>query len=355
MTDAQLRRFLLYAASAAAATAIAYLALRYLLSWLLPFLLAAAFAAWMEPAVRWMQRRIGVTRGFASLVMTLFLLFALGGLASLLGTALTREARALLERLPTLLAALPDAAAALSARLERYSASAPPWLRNAVEDALARYAAGAGELLRALTLRLPSLLGGAAAALPRLFLAAATTVLAVYFTSSSLPELRELARDRIGAETRQRLLRLRGGFTQSLTRWLRAELTLCAVTFAEVLAGLLLLRRPYALLLALLTTLVDALPVFGAGTVLVPWAAAELLAQNAPTAAALFILYLVTLTVRSALEPRLLGAQAGLPPVLSLLAMYLGFRALGVTGMVLCPFLLLLGAMTRQNRRKGDG
>ena len=138
------------------------------------------------------------------------------------------------------------------------------------------------------------------------------------------------------------------GVTRSAAHWLRAELTLCAVTFAELLAGFVFLRQPYALLLSFLITLVDALPVFGTGTVLVPWAAAELLFQNAPGAIALAALYLLTLTVRNVLEPRLLGKQAGLPPILSLLAMYLGFCTFGVAGMVLFPFLLLLGAQLRR-------
>ena len=86
-----------------------------------------------------------------------------------------------------------------------------------------------------------------------------------------------------------------------------------------------------------------------------PWDAFRerpLLLRNGPRAAALAALYLVTLTVRNVLEPRLLGAQAGLPPILSLLAMYLGYCAFGVTGMLICPFLLLLGAQLRRQAKK---
>ena len=348
MSDARLKRFLLYSASAAAAAALLYVALRYLLLWLLPFLLAAALAAAMEPAVRGMQTHLRVRRGFASLAVTLFVLFLLGGLLSLLGTTLTGEAYALLERAPALLAAAPEALAALLSRIERYGAACPPWLRETIEDTLARYAAEAGDLLSALVDRLLASLAALAAALPKVVLAAATSVLAIYFTSSAWPELRQFLKTHTSAHTRRRLRRFRSGVTRSAAHWLRAELTLCAVTFAELLAGFVFLRQPYALLLSFLITLVDALPVFGTGTVLVPWAAAELLFQNAPGAIALAALYLLTLTVRNVLEPRLLGKQAGLPPILSLLAMYLGFCTFGVAGMVLFPFLLLLGAQLRR-------
>ena len=93
---------------------------------------------------------------------------------------------------------------------------------------------------------------------------------------------------------------------------------------------------------SLLEPLIDALPVFGTGTVLVPWAAVECLLGNVPKGIALLALFAVISVVRSVLEPKLVAAQAGLPPLASLAAMYVGFGAMGVAGMVLSPVLLLL-------------
>ena len=79
----------------------------------------------------------------------------------------------------------------------------------------------------------------------------------------------------------------------------------------KLLAGFLLMGQRYALLLAAVTALVDALPVFGTGTVLLPWAAACLLLGQAPRAVALAALYAVISAVRSFLEPKVMAAQAG--------------------------------------------
>ena len=129
-------------------------------------------------------------------------------------------------------------------------------------------------------------------------------------------------------------------------------MTLCAVTFAELLVGFSLIRQPYALLISFLITLVDALPVFGTGTVLIPWMLIELIFQNTPKSLFLAGLYILTMVVRNALEPHLLSAQTGLPPIASLFAMYIGFCSLGVAGMVLLPFLLLLAARVMQQSRR---
>ena len=84
-----------------------------------------------------------------------------------------------------------------------------------------------------------------------------------------------------------------------------------------------------------------ALPVFGTGTVLVPWGALCLLTGNVPKGLGLLALYGVISLVRSVLEPKIMAAQVDLPPLAALTAMYVGFCAFGVAGMVLCPMALL--------------
>ena len=349
MTEARLKRALLYAAASAAAAATLYITLRYLLWWLLPFLIAGAIAVAMEPTVRALQKKLRLQRGFASLVLTLFLLFVLGGLLSLLVTTLTGEADMLLRHIPTLLEAVPETMYAFLDRLEQYGALCPPWLKETLTETVTRSVSGAGDLLSRLSELLLASLGSFAAAVPQIILASATCVLAIYFTSSSLPEFCLFFSKHLPVEAQRRFRRMQNGFTRSLARWLHAELTLCCVTFTELLGVFWFLRQPYAVLLAFLITLVDALPVFGTGTVLIPWAIANILLQNTPKAICLILLYLITLTVRSFLEPRLLGKLSGVPPLLSLMAMYLGFCSFGVTGMILFPFLLLLTMQLRRS------
>ena len=344
MTETRLKQFLLRAAAVLTAALLFYLTLRYLLRWLLPFLIALPVAHMIEPAVVYLGKTFQFRRGFSALVLTLFLLFLLGGLFSLLATTLTGEAYALLEQAPELLGALPRALDGMLESLRQREAACPAWLRDAIEHALTRSLLEAGDILDAAVSRGVQILAEQVSLLPRLLLGAATGILAVYFLSASLPELAGILRRHLPRQNLRQFQRLRDGVLRSLAHWLRAEMTLWTVTFCELLAGFLFLRQSYALLLAVLITLVDALPVFGTGTILLPWAAAELLLGSRPKAAALGALYLLTLTVHNVLEPRLIGAKAGLPPIASLMAMYLGFCSFGVLGMVLFPFLLLLAS-----------
>ena len=344
MSEENCSRFLRYLATAAAICALFYLTVRYLFWWVLPFLIALAVAAAIEPIIVFLREKLHFRRGFSAFLLTLTLLFLLGGILSLLGTTLVSEAYALLAKAPLLLEDAPRALEKLFSRLEAYSNACPAWLREQLYALLTNALSDAGSFFSDLAARLLAYLTSLAAALPRAALSCATAVLAIYFTAASYPTLCNALRCRLSGKARHTLRLFRSSATQSLARYLRAELTLSFFTFLQLLAGFTLLRQSYALLLALLITLLDALPVFGTGTALVPWALIELLFSSVPRGIALLTLFLCTLFVRSTLEPKLLSSHAGLPPIASLFAMYLGFCTFGIAGMILFPFLLLLTA-----------
>ena len=354
MNENTLRRFLLLTLTAFAGAALFYCLFRYLLPWCLPFLLAFLIASLLEPLVLHLQRRLRFQRSFSALILTLTLLFLLGGLLSLLWSTLLAQMSALLSAAPAFFDAIPAAANDLLSRLERFSAASPEWFSRFLHEQFLQVITDADSLLRALSERAVGALTAAAATLPGSVLAVATCVLALFFTSASYPELCSALERSIPQIAMQKLLRLRDGVMRSLTRWLRAQATLSLITFSELLVGFLLIRQRYSLLLAFLITLLDALPVFGTGTALVPWALVTLLFGFPPRAIVLLALYLCTLITRNTLEPKLLSAQAGLPPIASLMAMYLGARAFGVAGMVLFPLLLLLAAQMLRTKKEGS-
>lgn len=353
MSDTALRRFLLLSASAVMACALFFLCFRYLLWWLLPFLLAFGIAHLCEPIEAYLQRRFCFRRSFCALLLTLMLLFLLGGLLSLLATTLVGEAHSLLERTPQLLESIPALFDTLLMQLE--SSSFPAWLRTTLQGALTQAANDTGVLLSALSGKLLGILSSFASRIPHVILAIATTVLAIYFTLFAYPTLCSFLRTRLDERQRTSLRALRSGFTHSLASWLKAELTLMLVTFCELLIGFALMRQDYALLLSLLIAVLDALPVFGTGTILLPWALWLLVQQRAARALSLLALYLTTLLVRNILEPKLLASRAGLPAVVSLFTMYLGFCTFGVGGMVLFPLILLLTVQVIQIGKEKQG
>lgn len=163
MQSEQKKEFLLTGAYYAVLAAALYLFLRYLLWWLLPFLLAFAAARAMEPVILLLRRTVHFKRGFSAALLTLFLLFLLGGLLSLLLSALFTEATAFLTQLPTLLDALPALTGGLLDRLRAYGALCPDWLRELLTAELSDWAAYGSTALAGLASRALTLLGSMAA------------------------------------------------------------------------------------------------------------------------------------------------------------------------------------------------
>lgn len=318
-----------------------WLSLTYLLPWLLPLLVALALAALLERPVRALSGQFGLPRWTASALCTALLGVLLLGLLCLGLWRLWYEGALLLDRLPTLLSALPALGTWWEDWLYGVITAAPVSMQDNLSALLTNLAAQATALPGQMSSWAVAWAAEAAAALPDFFLLLFTSALATYFVSSTRPTLLAFLRRQVPAAWRAKIRQ--GGARLKITfgHWLRAQGVLMLVTFGEVTVGYFILGIESFLLLAALTALVDALPVFGTGTVLLPWAAVTLLGGDWKLAAGLAVLYWVVSAVRGLLEPKLVGDRVGLPPLAALVAMYVGFRAFGVGGMILTPILAM--------------
>lgn len=337
----QQKAFLVRTAYGAVWLLLLYVVVRYLLLWLLPFLIALGLAALAEPAIDFCRRKMRFKRSFTAAVLTLGLLLGLAGLVWLLLEQLLGQAVDLLTGLPDRLQHLPLLLEELEVRFNTFCAACPAAVRVWLEQLLDSLAVQLPALLQDFSARCLSFVTDALGKLPQAFLFCATTALAVFFTAGSYPRIMAFFRRQLTPAHLDTARGVKENLFTTLGKWLRAELTLIAITFIQLLMGLVLLRQPYALLLSFLIAFIDALPVFGTGTVLIPWILLSCITGRVPQGIALAALYASITLVRSIMEPKVMAAQAGLPPLAALLAMYVGFCSLGVAGMLLFPVALL--------------
>ena len=135
--------------------------------------------------------------------------------------------------------------------------------------------------------------------------------------------------------------------SKSIGRLIKAEAILVTVTFVVCIIGLYILKFigfpvEYPLLAALGIGFVDALPIFGSATVMIPWAVLVALNGNITLAVALLILLLIMGMVRQFIEPRVVSGQIGIHPIFTLIAMYTGFKLIGILGMLIGPIVLII-------------
>ena len=314
------------------AGAWAFVALLLPVLW--PFLIGLAVSLLAEKPVRLLQTRARFPRWLASGVCVLALFVLLFGGAFFLCRLLCTEAADLARQLPQLAEGLAPPVLRLKDRLLSLAEKLPDGLgkglRAGVESFFQNGAGFGSKLYESLF----SWASGVIGRLPDAVLFTVTAVLSSFMLSGELPAIRTWLQKLARPEWLEKLQRLGG--------WLRAQLKLMGITFLILNVGLLVLRVRYPLLAALVITVVDALPVFGTGTILIPWALVLFLRGQTKTGVGLVVLYGAAALSRQALEPRLVGKQVGLNPVLTLLALYTGYRLLGVGGMIVFPITAML-------------
>ena len=184
------------------------------------------------------------------------------------------------------------------------------------------------------------LLSGAArllSGIPDLVLFVLTTLLSAYFFATDPRGPKEFLQKHIPPAWIQKGASLLRRLKTALKGYAKSQLYLSAVTYGICAVGLMLLGYSKGILIALPIALIDALPIFGAGSVLIPWGILNFLRGDVSGGAGIMLLYGVASVTRTVLEPRFLGEQIGLHPLLTLASLYGGFRLFGFWGMVLLP------------------
>ena len=318
-----------------------WVALRYLLPILLPFLLAAVLALAAEPLVKVLHRRLHISSGIASGIGVLLCLV----LAVLLVLTLCAL---LLRQLGNLSGVLPDLESAAISGMEslegfllnlaqRTPNSISPILTHSVEGVFS----DGTMVLDQLVAKLLALASGLLTQIPDSALGFGTWILASFMISAKLPQIRQWLGQKIPTSWRQQYFPAANRLKKNLWGWVLAQGKLMGITFIILTGGFWLLRIPHALLWSFLISLVDALPVLGTGTVLVPWSLVCFLQGNHVQSLGLLGTYAAAALLRSVLEPKLIGKQLGLDPLVTLLSMYAGYRLWGFPGMLFSPLIAI--------------
>ena len=317
-----------------AALLAAWLGLRLVLPLMYPFLLGALLALGAERAADFLERRLRLPRFLAAGLAVGALVAGLGGLMLLLAALAVSQLGGLCQALPSIAATVRSGLALLENRLLSLGSGLPGY-RQAIAGLFSD-----GEELITRVGRL--VLGRAGAILTRLpgqTLSLGTALLSGFMICAKLPSIRTRLRARRADPRLEALQKALGKLKNTGKLYLCSQLKLMGVTFCLLFAGFSLLRVGYPLLIALLVTLVDALPVLGTGSVLIPWALVCFLEGSAARALGLLGLYATAALTRSVLEPKLVGSHLGLDPLVTLMAMYCGLRLWGLGGMLLLPML----------------
>lgn len=321
---------------------LCYFFLPTLISALAPFIIAYILSLALEPLIRLLNERMHVPRAVAACISTVLAIGIVGGLLTWLGFALWAQLVELAAKWPELYAGVRDYINQLGSGLQIYYDNLSPEMQTYVDYGIVEVRESLTNLISPVANWLVYLARSIVGGIPYTIIFVIVTFLACNFMCAGKKKFRAVLSRIFGVQAVSRALSIWNDLKTALGGYIKAQLAVMSVSTVILLLGFSVSGVPFALLLAITVAIFDALPVFGSGAILLPWALVALLHGNYGMMAAMLIMYIVIIVTRQILEPRILGKHIGVPPLLTLMSMYIGLKFIGIFGMVLGPVLVLV-------------
>lgn len=339
-----------------------YLGVKFGLPILWPFVVAFAIAMLLQPIVRFLKTKLHIPKGIGSVLSVLFIVLILG---SILGAILFKIGIELkgfftfllmkLEDIPSLVKQIMEwTQNTLSFLPESISASISAMLQNFLNEILGLEEQVAESLpsrpsfdLSILSSPL-GLVWGTAKHIPMIAVGTLVCVVSSCFMTADYDNLRDMILIQFSQKKQKAIHRAKQITLSTTGKMIKAYSIIIGITMLEMFLGLSFLKLihlyegNYVFPISLITAIIDIVPVLGTGTVLVPWAIFSLCTGKIGFGIGLFVLYAIISIIRQIVEPKLVASQLGLPPFLTIMAMFIGTQLFGFIGLFLLPMLLML-------------
>lgn len=315
-----------------------------LVSLMMPFVLALILAWLLNPLVRWLKSKLPMSRKMISLLLLVLVFGGIGGVVYALGHTLVTQVISLFENwrpiLNSVLATIDNVGEWLHDLGGTLHVGGAASTGEGLTEKLAGWVSSldlSGYISTAAS-RATGMISG----IPGFAVATVVFLMGSYFITSDYPRLRSLVTEQVPLRMRAFCGEVRRIFMEAFGGYLKGELLLSLGVFGILAVGFVLTDQPYGLLLAGGLAVMDFIPIIGAGTLMVPWAAVDLILGNYRHAIGFMVIWGVIVLFRRLAEPKILSGQMGLSPILSLVGIYVGMKVGGVLGMVVGPLLLLV-------------
>ena len=303
---------------------------KYVLPTVAPFIIAWAIALAVRRPAELMSRKLPIPERPLRVIMALILMLAVLSLASV---GIWQGSAALWRFLTNLGEndGIVDLLSAITTPgFHIFGDGMPEELRGRIEDAF-------GQMLTSLLSGLAASLTSWVAAVPKALFFILVCAIAVIYFALDLEKINAWVGKILPDNLSLRLCTLKDSFFSICGKYLRAYLVLMAMTFLIMLVGFLILRIKDAVLIAFVVALVDVLPVIGVGVILVPWSVFALITGESALGIGLIVLFLVNTVIRQLAEPKIIGKNLDMHPILTLIMLYAGYALFGFLGLLLVP------------------
>ncbi len=314
--------------------------LGFVLKLFLPFLFAYAFSVLLSPLADIFEKRFKLPRNIAAVLVILICFGIIGGILVSVVAKIVDELQSIYQN-PAIVQNMENAYFQITAKFSNIYDELPDQMQQIISsignNILTSFS---GFFDREYTPIFKSA-GNIAKSVPGIFIALIVFLLSSFFMISDSGRVDRAIKRMMPEKTQEKVMKMKTETKRYVGGYIKAQLIIMLVVFVILFVGFKVLGLDYSLLIALGTAFLDALPFFGSGAVLITWAVVSLLTSEIARAVGLIIIYLCVIFTRQMIEPKIVSQKIGMNPLLTLMAMYIGYKMFSIGGMIVGPLIMM--------------
>lgn len=300
----------------------------------MPFVIGWIISLIANPLVRLLERKLKLVRKHGSMITIIGVLAAVILIGYFAGAKLVSEAVNLIESIPQMYENSKEDFEEIGNNLQVFYDRLPSDVQTSISKISEDLSGYIGDAVQAIGEPTFEAAGNFAKNVPGTLIGIIMCIISAYFFTADRDNILEMMRKVVPEGVWKRCSDVVSDLKHVVGGYFKAQFKIMVVVYIILIVGLLILKVDYVLLVGLLIAFLDALPFFGTGTVLGPWAILKILSGDYAMAVGLIILYLVTQLVRQLIQPKIVGDSIGMNPLAALFFMFLGYKFSSIIGMI---------------------
>jgi sporulation integral membrane protein YtvI len=310
-----------------------YIFVTYMYTYFVPFIIAFILSMAIEPSIEILTKRFKIGRGIAILFSMIFTMLVIAIIIRFIVYVGIEQGAVFFKKSDIYIQEIQIFINEINITIHKFLAV------NMLDIPIDKMIESA---IKMITNSMISISRRAVTSVPLFFTNTMIVLIATFFFSKDKENIKTSIKIKTPYFQNNIFRNIRNGLSESLFSYIKAQSVLMVIAFFISLVGTLIIEPSYAIFISLGIALVDFLPLFGSGLFLWPWAIFQLLSGDVQKAVFIMILYLTITLVRQMLEPRILGKQIGLHPIITIMSMYIGMRVFGLFGFFIGPVIAII-------------
>lgn len=317
--------------------------LGFAISLFLPFLLGFAFSLLVNPLADKLQKRFKLPRGLSAIIVLVLTIGIIGSIAVGIIWKIIDELRNLYGNFSVIYANIESTYDMIQYKWITIRDILPESVKYTCDGLIMSAYDKLNEFINNLNYSpIVTSAGNFAKSLPGIFIGFIVFILSSFFMVSDSKTVSSAVHGLFSEKTVGRYHIIKENIQKYLGGYIKAQLIIMSIAFVIILTGLSILRIEYALLIAVAIAVFDALPFFGSGGILIPWAIISFISADIKSGIGLLIIYLTVLFTRQLIEPKIVSQNIGMHPIITLMSMYIGYRTFSIGGLILGPVTMMI-------------